>query len=108
MEEFRLAVEWGDYLAINCAELRGVRPVCTDNIMTWIPIWKQLDLNWIDVSKKIGEEYASCKRLNAGRPPKLEDLMEDDNYPYLKDVAMAAKQLNQKPSLIIFEIKEYA
>ena len=93
MAELRLKVEYGDYLAYSCINLKG--EAMSDMI------WKLEKLDWQGVATRIrAEETTRASRQRRRLPP--------TPTPYLDDVAKAASRLGYEESLVRYQILAYA
>lgn len=100
MLEFRLKIEYGDYLAVNCATLKehqfqGFK-------------WKETEgLDWgivADALKKENVEMEEWRKTQ--KPPRLSS--PRPATPWMDDLKRAADRLNTTKERLLFEIQFYA
>ena len=106
MQEIRMVNEYGDYLAIACAELNTLCGGIFGS--SKIPIWKaRPEMDWQAVAAAIEEEREDLEESGDGWTTSWKGI-EKVKTPFLDDIRAAAKILETPPGQIEFEITEYA
>jgi hypothetical protein len=108
MEEVRLFVDYGDYFAVECAELKQASEKLTDE-SKWVPEWhqsKQPTDNWQNVAKFLEEEktdpnFGRTRIDSEGKETRIE-------FPYTDSVRRTARLLKTTPGHIEYIINCYA
>ena len=106
MQEVRMVNEYGDYLALACADLNTL---CGEIIgSSKIPIWKaRPEMDWQAVAAAIEEERKDLQESRNGWITSWKGT-ERVKTPFLNDIRKAAQILDVPADQIEYEITEYA